>query len=176
MQHMLEVQWYFILIPWKGNGSFAHPVLWPLCQPHPRTHHSMASHWSSIIQSGRNRDKQSKIKFLLCDKWHYLNCSSYIFHDILRLILQQRPKQFGLLTALVARATHLFCLYCKDSRVTQTSFYMAQLLKAVSSGFGGSGDTHSPRRECVCVCVQPICKNCKGAWCPVLQRCSYFWK
>lgn len=163
MQHMLKVQWHFILIPWKSNGSFARPVPWLLCQPHPRTHLSVESHWSWITQSGINGDKQSKIKFLLCDKWNCWNCSSYIFHYILRLILQRRPKQFGLLTAVVAGLTFFaFIVPSKDIQVTQTLFYMAELLKALSSGFTGSGGTHFPRRERVWVCAAHLQE---------LQRC-----
>lgn len=72
----------------------------------------------------------------------------------------------------------------RDIQVTQTLFYMAQLLKALSSGFGGSGGTHSPRRECVCewVCVSVCVSVCvcspsaRIAKVPVLQRCSYSWK
>lgn len=164
MQHMLKVQWYFILIPWKGNGSFSCPVPWLPCQPHPRTHHSMASHRSSITHTGISGDKQSKTKFLLCDKQNCFNYSSYIFHGILRLILQRSPKQFGLLTAVVAGLVchFAFIIPNKDIQVTQTSLYMAQLLKALSSGFGGSGSTHSPVRECVCVCAAHLQE---------LQRC-----
>lgn len=122
------------------------------------------SHWSWITQSGINGDKQSEIKFLLCDKWNCLNCSSYIFHDIYRLVLQQRPEQFALLTAVVAGLVHLFLplsYQVKTPRSHKPCSTWHSFWKHSHLGLGGVGAlTHQGGN--LCECVQPICKNCKG--------------
>lgn len=122
------------------------------------------SHWSWITQSGINGDKQSKIKFLLYAKWNCLYCSSYIFHDIIRLLLQWRPKQFALLTAVVAGLVHLFLplsYQVKISRSHKPCSTWHSFWKHSHLGLGGVGALTNQGGN-LCECVQPICKNCKG--------------
>lgn len=138
-------------------------MLWPSCQPHPRAP-LHGSHWSWITQSGINGDKQSKIKFLLYAKWNCLYCSSYIFHDIIRLLLQWRPKQFALLTAVVAGLVHLFLplsYQVKTSRSHKPCSTWHSFWKHSHLGLGGVGALTNQGGN-LCECVQPICKNCKG--------------
>lgn len=131
-------------------------------------------------QERRKCGQAVRVKILLYDKWNYLNCGSYVFRDIFWLLLQGRPKQFGLLIYCGWTCTPFMPMYvtCEDIQAVHGLSQMAQLLKALWSWVWGWEAL--PCQEWK-LCEHRVFKNgtmCNfsSSQCQMLQRCSNSWK
>lgn len=112
--------------------------------------------------------KRGQNKILRHDKWNYLNCISYIFHDIRWLRLQSRPKLFCLLNAFVAGLYHTTYRHTGHTHIVPNCTTFASTLISVVGGrrhsFTKDGNCASSTSSKVARCVSSFLPNieCDG--------------